>query len=391
MGWAVRLFGAMLLALAGAAPLVAASSKEPVAIDSAGWVTTDDYPKEALQANLQGSTIVRLRIDATGQVERCEVMESSGHALLDSTTCDLLTKRARFTPALDRKGEPIGTDYRQRIVWRLPRLDEMKVVTELVIDGADRAQSCLNERRFTETTFREPCNNGGTDIGIVPPTVQVLRSAGLAGEFKLRLIATFSRSWKGSDVQLRAEKGWSQIARLQGEISIDATGERIGCIVLQSDSPDSLALPVCTVPLPQSIPVVRDAEGNPIPSKIYIGIVMALENGAAKTLRSLTPEGTSARPIGLPETWVTSDDYPDEALMLELQGTVALQWTIDAKGRATACRIVESSGYSVLDTASCRLIEERARYLPARDGRGKARPSEDHRRIVWTVPLEDGI
>lgn len=118
---------------------------------------------------------------------------------------------------------------------------------------------------------------------------------------------------------------------------------------------------------------------------------MALENGAAKTLRSLTPEGTSARPIGLPETWVTSDDYPDEALMLELQGTVALQWTIDAKGRATACRIVESSGYSVLDRASCRLIEERARYLPARDGRGKARPSEDHRRIVWTVPLEDGI
>jgi TonB family protein len=43
-----------------------------------------DYPIALWDEGVEGTTLVRLRVDDTGQVDSVEVLESSGHAGLDS-------------------------------------------------------------------------------------------------------------------------------------------------------------------------------------------------------------------------------------------------------------------------------------------------------------------
>jgi TonB family protein len=52
-------------------------------------------------------------------------------------------------------------------------------------------------------------------------------------------------------------------------------------------------------------------------------------------------------------------------------GTTRFLAMVDATGKPTHCEIVDSSGFDVLDAATCRLIMERARFSPARTPTGK--------------------
>jgi TonB family protein len=82
--------------------------------------SSDDYPAAALRAEEEGAVGFRLDIGKDGRVAGCTVTGSSGSSALDSTTCALLTARARFSPALDRKGRPVADSFSGRIVWRIP-------------------------------------------------------------------------------------------------------------------------------------------------------------------------------------------------------------------------------------------------------------------------------
>ena len=68
----------------------------------------------------QGTTSVRLTIGTDGRVSGCEVTGSSGSSALDSATCNILRRRARFSPAMDSNGSPTSDTYSQRITWRVP-------------------------------------------------------------------------------------------------------------------------------------------------------------------------------------------------------------------------------------------------------------------------------
>jgi protein TonB len=82
--------------------------------------STDDYPQSAIRNEEQGTTAVRLTIGPDGRVSDCAVTSSSGSSSLDSATCSILRRRARFTPAKDQAGNPISDSYSQRIRWELP-------------------------------------------------------------------------------------------------------------------------------------------------------------------------------------------------------------------------------------------------------------------------------
>lgn len=84
------------------------------------WVTVRDYPKDALRDSKQGTTQFRLQIDAKGLVTGCEIVLSSGSASLDAKTCELMTERARFRPAMDARGKPTTGTYTNRVRWLLP-------------------------------------------------------------------------------------------------------------------------------------------------------------------------------------------------------------------------------------------------------------------------------
>lgn len=83
------------------------------------WVQDGEYPAAALALGQSGAVGYRLLVDAQGRVERCDIVESSGHAALDKGTCDLVGRRARFVPARGVDGSPMEWSYRGRIRWQL--------------------------------------------------------------------------------------------------------------------------------------------------------------------------------------------------------------------------------------------------------------------------------
>ena len=85
-----------------------------------GWATPQDYPASDLRAGHQGVTGFRLSIGADGKVRGCEVVASSGFPGLDRTTCDKVTRRARFEPAIDGYGNTVPGSYSGRIRWQIP-------------------------------------------------------------------------------------------------------------------------------------------------------------------------------------------------------------------------------------------------------------------------------
>lgn len=84
------------------------------------WVTSNDYPSEALREEISGITGFRLAVGIDGRVSQCEIIASSGSALLDAATCALITRRARFNPARDGDGQPATGFYSNRIRWVIP-------------------------------------------------------------------------------------------------------------------------------------------------------------------------------------------------------------------------------------------------------------------------------
>src|SRR3954465_1834922 len=87
----------------------------------ASYVSDADYPDSALRAEEQGTTGFHLDIGPDGRVTGCTVTSSSGSSALDSATCRIMKSRARFTPAHDATGKPVGDTASSRIRWVLPK------------------------------------------------------------------------------------------------------------------------------------------------------------------------------------------------------------------------------------------------------------------------------
>ena len=82
----------------------------------------------------------------------------------------------------------------------------------------------------------------------------------------------------------------------------------------------------------------------------------------------------------------STDDYPMDAIRNEEQGTVSFRLTVSRRGRVANCEVVESSGSKTLDKQTCRIIEKRARFSPARDSTGKRIEDTYSGRIRWELP-----
>lgn len=78
-----------------------------------------DYPSAALRSQQQGSSGVRYMVGTNGTATDCAVVEPSGSADLDATTCRLLTSRVRFDPALDHAGKPVRSLSYSRVTWMI--------------------------------------------------------------------------------------------------------------------------------------------------------------------------------------------------------------------------------------------------------------------------------
>ncbi len=68
---------------------------------------------------------------------------------------------------------------------------------------------------------------------------------------------------------------------------------------------------------------------------------------------------------------IKDSDYPYEAMIQRARGQVRISLGVDARGRATGCRIARSSGFAILDDLTCQLALKRFRFRPARDAAGR--------------------
>ena len=104
----------------GVDPKALASLRAPSAvIDSNVWISGDDYPLDAINSNFSGRAIVRLNVDAAGNVTECAVLVRSGLNSIDQTTCRRSIEKRKFKPAIGSDGRPTASVRVQNVIWRL--------------------------------------------------------------------------------------------------------------------------------------------------------------------------------------------------------------------------------------------------------------------------------
>ncbi|MBU6394887.1 MAG: TonB family protein [Sphingomonadales bacterium] len=105
----------------------------------------------------------------------------------------------------------------------------------------------------------------------------------------------------------------------------------------------------------------------------------------------LAAEPRGPMPIGSPGDWVTSNDYPTRALRYGEQGMVGFLLTVDPEGVPVSCKVVETSSSDVLDTQTCNLLMDRARFTPATDASGRHVEGTYRNRLRWELPEDAPI
>ena len=90
-----------------------------------------------------------------------------------------------------------------------------------------------------------------------------------------------------------------------------------------------------------------------------------------------------AEPVGNEDEWVTPDDLPPAYQNMAQTRLAIMRFDINTSGRVESCRILLSTGAAPLDAQSCRVMQARARYRPARDGAGQAVATVRTKHIDW--------
>ncbi|WP_082463873.1 energy transducer TonB [Sphingomonas sp. Leaf17] len=143
----------------------------------------------------------------------------------------------------------------------------------------------------------------------------------------------------------------------------------------------------------------------PVPPPLIVAPVAATGNQASSGASDRAGPGTGAGGVGngtgsggsgdgdgagdlIPPRWkkgrIKDSDFPKAAAAAGFSGTVEIRFAIEVDGRPSHCVITSSSGNAEVDETTCRLVEERFVYEPAREPNG--RPVR-----VWMVQANDWV
>ena len=153
------------------------SGTNPVPTGNPGlWVTSNDYPSAALAEEREGLVGFLLKVGANGKVDNCQIILSSKSADLDSTACDLISQRARFSPARNPKGKPMSGSYANRVRWQIPSKGQNvswnvpipkpgHANLSFVVDENGKPSNCTISGSSIIDGAKTPC---GTDVTFQP-------------------------------------------------------------------------------------------------------------------------------------------------------------------------------------------------------------------------------
>jgi protein TonB len=117
---------------------------------------------------------------------------------------------------------------------------------------------------------------------------------------------------------------------------------------------------------------------------MHHAIIATLAFAAGSAAAAAQP--SDPQPATSPSTWMSIDDYPAAALASHQEGSVGFALAVDPTGQVQSCSITQSSGFPVLDDATCALLKSRAKFGPARDGGGHAVAGTFASHVQWVYP-----
>lgn len=84
------------------------------------WLRNDDYPAGSLRNGHNGLVQFRLDIDPSGVVTGCYVLHRTNPDDFADLTCKLISKRAKFVPALGKDGQPVKSFFISKARFMIP-------------------------------------------------------------------------------------------------------------------------------------------------------------------------------------------------------------------------------------------------------------------------------
>ena len=96
--------------------------------------------------------------------------------------------------------------------------------------------------------------------------------------------------------------------------------------------------------------------------------------------------GGGSKAVRLSGSISGATDYPRGAKRAGIEGSVAVRFTVETDGSVSGCEVIRSSANEELDATTCRLIERRFRYEPARDAQGRPVTEIVTRTFDWMLP-----
>ena len=142
-------------------------------------------------------------------------------------------------------------------------------------------------------------------------------------------------------------------------------------------------------PIVQPPPLERFVETTPLPPAPVLVIPQPREIVAPKIDPPAPPPAKKVQPARARAnlaSYVSDEDYPTTAVRNEEQGLTRFRLSVGPDGRVTECTVTASSGSSALDSTTCRLMKQRAKFTPARDSDGKPTGDSVTSAIRWILP-----
>jgi TonB family protein len=388
-------------------PMIASpySRRVAPATSPADWIRNDDYPAAAIRAGEQGTVRILLDIDASGAIANCEITGSSGSALLDARTCELMRQRASFVPALDLQGKPTASRYRQSFRWALPEDDRWQepwmdvqplrdvvplnpwtIVWRIRVDPQGAVVRCTSEwRNAGSQPLVRPCT---PEEHLTPQRLQELRGF---SKDSFDVVFYIVQTVNGMPPPSLPDRptGSMEYSRVTVAFGVDPAGKPTGCHETLRTGAGDVSDGICR----WVHDFKPDAASKDRSASVTLGYYTS---GRAPLVAPPAPPPPLAihgkarppRPVGSPQSWITADDYPAAASRAGDAGTARIKLEIDEQGAVSNCVVLQTSGSQLLDEASCTVLRQRAHFIPALDWKGRPVPSNWIQRINWSLPEE---
>ena len=167
--------------------------------------------------------------------------------------------------------------------------------------------------------------------------------------------------------------------------------------------PVSMPTPITTPPLAKTSPTPLPASKfEPIKPIVPVPVVVTprvVVVPRAKPVPAVAPEPRRdkvatdpvpprlAQPLGGPLAGVfVPSDYPAAARRNAERGDVTVRLAVSRDGRVSGCRILAADASPTLVGATCAILIQRARFVPATDSSGAASEGYFVQHVAWRLP-----